>query len=433
MISVDAIPFVPVSPRERDLLRRLAARVRAIAESEENRRKISMAKKSNALQAERPIIYTQPENAWNEIIPGESLECANETLRRWELQLRQRVFWADEIKCDHSAYPYLEIPWKISWGDHWGVEIKKHSAGSQPGASWAWSTDFPIKDIAADLPKLHYREPQVDRAATLAEVELAGAVFGDLLPARVHWGTYWGTYWATFGLTVHVLDLVGMENLMLLFYDDPNGVHALMRFLRDDMLHVLDSFERQGLLHDNCDADYIGSGGPGHTDELPAPGRPPGAPVRLRDMWGFGESQDTVGIGADMFAEFILPYQAQIAEKFGLNYYGCCEPLEKRFACLKAQIPRLRRLSVSPWANIEEMAALLGRDYVYCRKSPPMPVCAPRFDEMEIRADLRATLRAAGHLNLELVLKDTHTVNCEPGRLARWVAIAREEVDRFFA
>ena len=31
-------------------------------------------------------------------------------------------------------------------------------------------------------------------------------------------------------------DLVGLEGLMLLMYDDPDGLHRLMAFLRDDHL-----------------------------------------------------------------------------------------------------------------------------------------------------------------------------------------------------
>jgi hypothetical protein len=415
------------TPKERDLLRRLAAKVHEAAISETNLERVRLAKRTNALQAERPLLLTHPENAWNEIIPETSLECSDPVLRTFERQLKQRVFWAEEIKCDRSLYPYLEIPWKIGWGDGWGVEIKKETAGRQVGASYGWSHDFPIKDIAADLPKLHLRRPSVDREGTLSEVELANALFGDLLPARVHWETYW---W-TFGLTINVIDFVGLENLMMLFYDDPDGVHALMRFFRDDSINMLNWFEREGLLHDNCDADNVGSGGAGHTDALPQPGRPEDAPVKLMDMWGFSESQETVGVGADMFAEFVLPYQAEIAQKFGLNYYGCCEPLHERFKHVRQAIPRLRRVSVAPWTDVASMVEQAGRDYVLCRKPMPTPVAGPTFNEPEIRKEFQETLKLAGHLNLEFIIKDTHTINHEPWRIGRWVEIGREEVARY--
>ncbi|MCU0771142.1 MAG: hypothetical protein MUE94_05125 [Verrucomicrobia bacterium] len=119
----------PILPKERELLRRLAARVREIAGSDENRQKTELAKKTNALKAERRIIFTHPENAWSEIIPPGSLECHSGLLRPWEFQLKQRVFWTEQIRCDRSAHPYLEGSRKISWGNGWGLEFNTISAG----------------------------------------------------------------------------------------------------------------------------------------------------------------------------------------------------------------------------------------------------------------------------------------------------------------
>jgi len=68
---------------------------------------------------------------------------------------------------------------------------------------------------------------------------------------------------------------------------------------------------------------------------------------------------------------------------------------------------------------------LLGRNYVYYRKPNPAPVCM-NFNEAEIRRDFAETLRHAGSLNTAMILKDTHTVENDPSRFARWVAIGRE-------
>ncbi|MCX7002516.1 MAG: hypothetical protein NTV22_04500, partial [bacterium] len=363
-------------------------------------------------------------NAWNELIPVAALTCCNPQLRAFETQLRQRIFWHDEIKCDRSTYPFLEIPWQINYGNY-GVTVSKHRVSDAPGASMTWDA-YPLQDLERDLPKLRFREPTVDRAVTAQTVELADDLFGDLLPPRLHRETYWWTH----GLTIQAVDLVGLENLMLLMYDQPDGVHRLMAFLRDDQLNLMRWFEREGLLHDNCRNDNIGSGGAGHTDELPRADRAPGAPVQLCDLWGFSESQETVGVSPAMFAEFIFPYQNELSALFGLNYYGCCEGLHERWEIIR-QVPRLRCVSVSPWADQARMAAQLGRAYVYCRKPLPTLVCGPTFDEEGIRADLRATLAVAGHLNLQIILKDTHTVHHEPGRIGRWVQLAREELFRY--
>ena len=72
------------------------------------------------------------------------------------------------------------------------------------------------------------------------------------------------------------------------------------------------------------------------------------------------------------------------------------------------------------------MAEALGRQYIYCRKPNPALISSERFNEEEIRADLRRTLRTARNCCLEFAMKDVHTLSRQPQRLARWVALARE-------
>jgi hypothetical protein len=89
-----------------------------------------------------------------------------------------------------------------------------------------------------------------------------------------------------------------------------------------------------------------------------------------------------------MFAEFVLPYQTPLLERFGLNCYGCCEPLDKRWQYVAA-LPRLRRISVSPWSDRAKMAEALGDRYVYSMKPNPAALALDTFDEEAIRAGLR--------------------------------------------
>jgi hypothetical protein len=162
----------------------------------------------------------------------------------------------------------------------------------------------------------------------------------------------------------------------------------------------------------------------GYTDELKPVDA--SASVRLSDMWGFGESQETVGVSPSMFAEFVLPYQIPLLDRFGLNCYGCCEPVEKRIDHI-LKVPRLRRVSVSPWADQEAMARKLGGKCVFSRKPHPGLISAS-FDEGRIREDIRSTLRVAGHGPLEIIMKDVHTVQGKAERISGWVRIALDEI-----
>ena len=151
------------------------------------------------------------------------------------------------------------------------------------------------------------------------------------------------------------------------------------------------------------------------------------------DIWGFHESQETGEVSPEMFAEFVLPYQIKLAERFGLNYYGCCEGLDRRWEYVK-QIPRLRRVSVSQWADIPKMSEMLGSDYVFCHKVSPTDIAVPEIDEDHIRTRLHQVLidckRCGNHV--ELIMKDNHTIANTPRNVYRWVEIAREEVAKVY-
>jgi hypothetical protein len=145
-------------------------------------------------------------------------------------------------------------------------------------------------------------------------------------------------------------------------------------------------------------------------------------------MWEFSESQETVGVSPQMFAEFVFPYQLPILERFGLTCYGCCEPPYKRWHIVQ-QIPNLRRVSVSPWADLARMAEMLGDRYIYSMKPRPTDLAMDGFDEDRIRAELREALRVTRDCWVEVIMKDNQTIRNDPQRMIRWVQIAREEAE----
>jgi hypothetical protein len=105
--------------------------------------------------------------------------------------------------------------------------------------------------------------------------------------------------------------------------------------------------------------------------------------------------------------------------------------VHNRWGVLK-RIPNLARVSVSPWADQQYLAAEMGPRYVFSRKPNPTLISTSRFDEDAIRADIRGTLEiASAHgCRVEIIMKDVHTLHDEPQRLPRWVRIAWEEIDR---
>jgi hypothetical protein len=409
----------PVSLHDRNILRPLAAQVREIAGNPEQAERKRRLTNHNDLRPERPIVLAYPEGAWAEILPNSAMLCENEKLRGWEWGLRAKVYWWEHFRDDNALEPFFNIGWHVDFGNY-GIAIPyEHGAGR---GSYHWAA--PFEDIEAGFKTLKPPEPTVDRAATHRDLDLANEIFGDLLPARIR-----GRCWWTSGLTAEAIKLIGLETLMLAPYDQPEALHRLMKWLSDQHLRFLNWLESEGLLSHSNEDDYTGSGGVAYTGELPQPDAQPGMPARLLDIWGFAESQETVGVSPQMFEEFVLPYQIPLLEKFGLNCYGCCEPMHDRIDPI-LEIPRLRRVSVSPWSDQKIMAEKLGMKYVFSRKPLPTQICLS-FDEELIRKDIAATLALAGEGSLEIIMKDTHTVQNEPWRIGRWIQIALEEVDKY--
>jgi hypothetical protein len=251
-------------------------------------------------------------------------------------------------------------------------------------------------------------------------------VFGGILPLK-----HAVSYWWTQGLTWTGVSLIGLEELMLKMYDEPEGLHGLMAFLRDDHMNMLDWHEANGVLCPNTECDSVGSGGCGYTDALPQADYNPASGARICDLWGLSESQETVGVSPDLFAEFIFPYQLPLISRFGLACYGCCEPVDQRWRYIKT-IPNLRRVSISPWSNIEVMAENIGGNYVYSRKPNPSHISTEKWDEALIREELRKVIEVTKGMSVELVMKDVHTISNEPWRLGRWTQIAREEIAKVY-
>jgi len=414
-----------LSQHDLDILRRLAERKAQIADDPVNiERRAAWYAHDAGEPSARPMVLAEIFGVRDPHPPvGDAdFHCRDDWARRVERRLTQEIYQFDVLKDDHVVEPWIQTNWKVKVSDY-GVQQVVHTSDADVTLG-ARNWEPPIKDIDADFDKLHGRTYSVDRDATAAEAQRLAEVFKGILPVRVRGKFFW-----SMGLTWPAIDLIGLENLMLFMYDNPEGLLRLMGFLRDDHLAYAKWLESEGLLNLDNENDYIGSGSMGYTRELPAPGHKEGQPLRLADLWVLSESQETVGVGPELFEQFIFPYQVSLVEHFGKCYYGCCEPVNNRWHILK-RLPNLARVSVSPWADEEFMAEACGARYAYSRKPNPTQISTGRFDEAAIRADLRRTLDVTRRhgCRTEIIMKDVHTLHDEPGRLARWVQLTREEI-----
>jgi hypothetical protein len=402
--------------RDRNVLRGLAARVAELAAVSIQNEKRQLWYAINALQSVRPIVLCDPENGWNEIVTENQMKCKSRLGRQWEMALRKEIFWGEQMGDDRVIEPYFTVSYCVDREPDWGVREVRKSGG--PGGSYVW--DAPIKTYD-DLGKLRFPMVSVNRESTARMVALADEVFAGLLRVELK-----GLWWWTLGMTWTCISLRGLEQMMLDMCLEPEGLKRLMSFLRDGTLAQLDYLENHGLLSLNNDRSYVGSGGFGYTTELPQ--RDFDGRVRTGDMWGFAESQETTQVSPDHFEEFVFPYQLPILDRFGLNCYGCCEPLHLRWHVVK-KFPRLRRISVSPWADPEKMAEYLSNNYIFSMKPNPAALAVPALDEDWVRKGLRQALDITRGCCVEVIMKDNHTIGRNPENVIRWCRIAREEAD----
>jgi hypothetical protein len=75
------------------------------------------------------------------------------------------------------------------------------------------------------------------------------------------------------------------------------------------------------------------------------------------------------------------------------------------------------------------MVEKLETKYVFSLKPTPNDLAADVFDENVVRNRLRGLLKLTKDCRVEMILKDTHTLRNEPGRVIKWVKIAKEEAE----
>jgi hypothetical protein len=436
---------IGISSAEKDTLRRLAAMVRDIAAEPIQTDKRERWIAHNTLRSTDPMVLAIPEGAWLDCLPTDTIICHHSLARGWEKRLRMMIYLHDVICDDYVVEPYFNVGWM---GGFSGFKIDNGAEPVSSGGEWTPENTYYIHPnhdntlLSARFSGNIHSEPPlwepddlkylkcdgyiIDKEETYKRVEMAAEIFGDLLPVRLH-----GWMWVTGGFAQTAVRLRGYDQLMLDIYDRPEWVHEFLSFLGRSVDESLVKLEESGCLSTNHEGDWIGTGGLGYTDELPADGFQPGK-VRCRDIWGFAECQDLIGFSPDVVDEFFFPYILPSLSRFGLNHYGCCEPIHDKIHLLK-KIPRLRRVSISPWCDIKKSAEGFGGTVIFSMKPNPSALSMSQMDDDEISAELISNLRItrANGCVVEILMKDLHSIQ-DPRRITRWVQLAREAVSKVY-
>lgn len=408
---------MPISNKDKTIMRDLAKRVAEIGHDPQQSINKDLWKKHNALQRTKPMVLVFPEGSWSELLPHDVLQCEDSALHGWEWYLRHIIYRWENLRDDNVIEPRLRIGAYFRMTG-WGVDAK-HRPRTESRGSWGFE---PVIKDSSDLQKLRVPTIEVDEEETRRTLELAHEVFDGILPVSLRKAAFFDTT-----LLTPLCELIGLDDMYSYLTDRPEFVHEAMSFMTNATLELMDKAEREGWVEPNNQDDYVGSGGVGYTDELPAKGSP-NSGYTYADCWGFACAQEFSLVSPQMHYEFVLQYQIKMLERFGLNCYACCEPVSDRFDIM-FKIPRLRRLSISPWADIYKSADALQDKVIFSWKPNPADLASETFNPDLIRDKITECVNAAKGCVLEIIMKDTHTVRNEPHRMSEWVRIAKEIAD----
>lgn len=421
-----------INRNERDILRELARKTSYIAGLPIMDERREMWKRHNSLERVRPMIMVFPEGSWRELLPESILQCEDKLAREIEWELRRRIYRHKNINDDApiekswKVFKQLRgfrrgeyaISSKIDWG--FGLEFKRLRSSTETGA---YGFD-PVLIEYSDIKKLKMPEIIYDELTTMRELEETRDVLDDILDVQLKGVTH-----ISFHFMLFYTALRGLEQMMYDLYDEPGFIHEVMFFFEAGYNSMIKQCIEQNLFSLNNDDTYHSSGGFGYSTELTKADFNPDK-VRPCDMWASAESQEMAHISPEQHEEFAMQYERRMLSQFGLNGYGCCDPLTYKLDYVLS-IPNMRRISISPWADVEKCAEKLKANYIFSWKPNPVYLSGIEFNSDKIREYMKHTFDATKDCIIEMCLADTHTCQNQPERFSQWVKMARELAEQY--
>jgi len=401
--------------KDREILRRLVSEYSEEAKNERNLRNAELFRALNGLRMIRPVVLMD-EIPWNQLagLDELKLQCEGEREREIELYFRKKLYQWRHFPCDMILPDHYPLARHISIGS-FGIEKQENILEHDQGNNIV--SHHYIDQLADEesLEKLHAPEIHVDEEADRRDLEWFNGLFGDLLPIKLC-GNGNPQYYKPWD-TVSVWR--GVEPLLWDLVDRPEFSHQLVEKLMKLQLDLLDRMEKMNLLPDGDTFIHCTAG---LADELP--GEVEDGRITRKNLWGRGTAQIFATVSPRMTDEFEIEYAKRYFEGFGLVYYGCCEPLDKKLHVVK-KLPNLRKISITPWADAVNAAEQIGNEYVMAHKPNPAFVAVDTLDEDAIRNEVKKVLEASrrNHVNVEFTLKDISSVHYHPEHLARWAEI----------
>lgn len=348
-----------------------------------------------------------------------TLRCSDPILRSAEDFLRKKLFQWKYFPADMILPPYLPVE-KAMKSTGIGISVEEETLATDQ-ENWIVSHEYHDQlSTEEDLEKLHPPVISYDHEDTMMRYNRIANAIGDILPVRITGHNCYTSMWD------EISAYRGVTNLLIDLAERPEFSHQIVSRLTEFEISRLEQMEELGLfdidpleIHCTC---ALNSDLPGDYD---------GGKVKRSQIWGRGMAQIFASVSKEMHEEFDIQYMKKVMEPFGLVYYGCCEPLDKKVDIVE-KLPHLRKISITPWADIDNAAEVIGNRYVIANKPNPSSV-AVRLDEDALRAEIGRTLNACKRngCSFDMVLKDISSCGHQLDNLVRWEKTVMEMVRNY--
>ncbi len=413
-----------VSDNDKKILRELAKKQIMYAKSEKNEKTKKEWYRHHHFEKGRPMIHLELGTFANEVLEPR-LKCETDLGRQIERVIYDSFLNYELFGDDRPVPEYIPIKWQ-TYFHLFDQKIGRICADDSSGRQVGHKFQHVIYDLEEDYHKLKPSTYGVDKQATLEYRDTIEDIVGNILPAKMTMDCLSACP------TQELVHMMGMETMLISMFDYPELFKKLMNRIANDYIEYFKWLEKEELLLPTNSDEHLGQGSWCFTDELPGLGDLKGCSLKTQDVWGYMDSQETVGISPDMFNEFIFPCYERISKVFGLLSYGCCEPVNSFWEGSLSKLNNMRKISISPWCDEGYMGDMLrGKKIIYHRKPTPYIIGVPEvLDENELRNHIRSTLKAAKGCQLEITQRDVYTIHGNEEKAKRYIDIIRDEIER---
>lgn len=409
------------------VLRELATKYAEIASLPIHDEKRKMWMDLNTLHMQRPMVMMD-QLPWSELAALDpTLKCVVQDpyWRGVEDSLRKSLYQWRHFPVDRVYEKYIllprPIPYEVWNGTGWGgIEVKRTGEERYADIGAEISSSAYANQITCleDIEKIEDPVIKLDTEKEAKIIEEAHFLFDGIVEFRMRGVSMHLGIWDTVSMWM------GVENCYIAMYDDPELLHALMNRLTEGMIRTaerLNAIRGIDIYSNIC-----------HCSHTYLPDMPKEGDLGLTgNAWACGLAQLFTSVSPSLMDEFEVTYMKRLFPYFGAINYGCCDRLDDRMDVIR-KLPKIRKLSCSPWSDREHFAETMPDYCVMVNKPNPSFLAEKSYDEENTRQDIRRTIAAAKAYdrNLEFIQKDVSTVLKDPSRLDRWAAIAMEEVCR---